>query len=136
VSDHFAWLIERGQARRQDPPIWWAGKAEFSRDPDNWTSDAWAAIRFPTRDAAATMVELLRLRREAIGDPVEHGFTVSARPADSDAALRLDADDLDSISLILAEFPTWFSDLEAKVDRIRAALSASAREPEGEPDAE
>lgn len=45
------WLIERGQAQHQDPPIWWAGR----RVVGEWTSDANLAIGFCRKSDAETV---------------------------------------------------------------------------------
>ncbi len=41
----------------------------------------------------------------------------------------LDADEWESISLALGTFPTWFPEIKAKVDAIRAALALRAGGP-------
>lgn len=69
-----AWLIERGQNRRQTPPIYWRSRGELPSDADEWTADPWQAARFSTRAAAQEAIHSLTVRLEAVGDPVEHGF--------------------------------------------------------------
>lgn len=60
LEDETAWLIERGQAFNQSPPIWWKfdeGKssrpnAGYASYEERWTEDANCARRFSTKEAA------------------------------------------------------------------------------------
>lgn len=63
-----AWLIERGQSMQHVPTVWWTG--------DEWTTDAWAARRFDTREdaEAAIRVHSGRPTYGPFGIAVEHGF--------------------------------------------------------------
>jgi len=49
------WLIERGQAQHQDPPIWWAS----NRVVGEWTSEANLAVGFCRKSDAETVGQML-----------------------------------------------------------------------------
>ena len=49
------WLIERGQAQHQDPPLWWAG----NRAVGAWTDQAGIAIRFARKQDAIIVGKMM-----------------------------------------------------------------------------
>lgn len=52
------WLIERGNAQHQDPPLWWAG----SRSMTEWTTDSNQAIRFARAEDAKLVGDMIGMR--------------------------------------------------------------------------
>lgn len=76
-ATEFAWLIERGQPERQVPTVWWTGL----KDRDAWTTNAFAARRFDSQEAAEQEIARLSgpLPRHRFGRATEHGFIGAPR---------------------------------------------------------
>lgn len=49
------YVIERGQAEAQDPPVWWAGYTTVRGH--EWTNDPRLGVRFPSRRAASRRLD-------------------------------------------------------------------------------
>jgi hypothetical protein len=56
-----AWLIERGQAQHQNPPLWWAG----NRVVGEWTNQPGVAIRFARKGDAEIIGRMMPQLGEA-----------------------------------------------------------------------
>lgn len=66
------WLVERGQPEGEPQAIW-----HSHIDPsETWTTDAWRASMFPTREAAEEWIAEHKLEARA----VEHGFMSRLEP--------------------------------------------------------
>lgn len=66
------WLVERGQPEGEPQAIW-----HSHNDPAvPWTTDAWRASMFPTREAAEEWIAEHKLEARAI----EHGFMSRLEP--------------------------------------------------------
>lgn len=82
------WLVERGQSEGHNPTVWRiAPSTPDSRDQEGWTTDAFKATRYDTREEAQAVVDALftgpmgRVTARA----TEHGFLRHPTAA-SDAA--------------------------------------------------
>lgn len=82
-----AWLIERGQPEQQEPTVWLEPMRRWGvvTSNDRWTTDAFEARRFDTREAAGAEIES---RQPFVGRAVSHGFIQPANQPQGD----LDAD--------------------------------------------
>ena len=49
-----AWLIERGQAERQAPTVWWTGDTQIGWG--GWSPDPNLAQRFASKEAAEAVI--------------------------------------------------------------------------------
>ncbi len=66
----FQWLVERGQPENHEPTVWLENSAEHPASHKHWTTDAWSAAMFPTRETAEAYIAEEHLEARA----VEHGF--------------------------------------------------------------
>lgn len=77
TADQSCWLIERGQPEGQVRPTWWV-KGERpgfgAVDLGAWTTDAFAATRFETKDEAEAWLPLLSRAAPIPARAVQHGF--------------------------------------------------------------
>ena len=70
-----AWLIERGHAENHEPTVWWSGDENIGYG--GWTTDAWQAVRYPTKDAADRVLRekfTAHISQGPLGRAVEHAF--------------------------------------------------------------
>jgi hypothetical protein len=66
----FQWLIERGQPEGETRPVWLEHSGRHPATRGQWTTNAWDAAMFPSRETAEAYIAAEALDARA----VEHGF--------------------------------------------------------------
>lgn len=159
--DWNGWLIERGQPEKQRPTVWWADRKRWGlMYSDSWTTDAFKAYRFDSKEAAEQVI--YQKFTPPVGEPtaraVAHGFVQPAEPLTAEQITEerhaARAEDgllvtLDEIAAVLNEVPFgtahgWFTPGQLNsqqahrlaglmggfITRKRAALHATPPPPE------
>lgn len=108
----FQWLIERGQPEQHEPTVWLENSAEHPASHQRWTTDAYQAAMFPTKQTAEEYIAEQRLTARA----VKHGFMARLDDLNAEGVLWVAAID----RVPIEERVEWVRGMVARVGQINA----------------